>query len=104
MEDSTLRDYFEFESQRVAGASRRLANELDRKDALMGRLREDPLLVALHCAAQVRRSPPPPHTHIHTSALACACLDRHRVALLVCVCVCVCVRVRMRARVCVSNA
>lgn len=50
IEDTTLRDFFQHESRRVLVTSRQLAVELDRKDRLLARLREDPLLTALYCA------------------------------------------------------
>jgi len=52
MEDETLRKFFESEACKVVIASQRVALELDGKEELLDRLREDPLLTALYCVIQ----------------------------------------------------
>jgi hypothetical protein len=52
LEDSTLHDFFENEAQWVVVTARRLSVELHRKEVLLDRLREDPLLAAVYCAVQ----------------------------------------------------
>ena len=52
MDDATLQTFFTNEARWVKATAQRISTELDRKDAALDRLQEDPLLSALLCAVQ----------------------------------------------------